>query len=108
MAIAEERVVGQIEVKRHWNRFAFIEDVKVDRHFRRHGIGRKLMNEAARWARDNGLAGMMLETQTNNVKACQFYESCGFAIGGFDSNLYKAIPEHADKVAVYWYLTFPS
>jgi streptothricin acetyltransferase len=77
--------VGQIVIKRNWNKYAYVEDIKVDKHYRGHGIGKKLIEQARRWVKDGGMTGIMLETQSNNVRACRFYESCGFVIGGFDS-----------------------
>ncbi|MDR9854030.1 GNAT family N-acetyltransferase [Paenibacillus sp. VCA1] len=106
LAFAGNRIAGQVIVKRNWNEYACIEDIKVDRRFRRHGIGRKLVEQTKRWAKENGMPGIMLETQHNNVKACKFYESCGFEIGGFDLNIYKGINRHTDEIAVYWYYTF--
>ncbi|MFD0712789.1 GNAT family N-acetyltransferase [Paenibacillus sp. GCM10027626] len=102
-AFAGEQAVGRIVLTRHWNHFAYIEDIAVDKRFRRHGIGRRLIYQAAQWAEKHGLAGLTLETQTNNVPACKFYERCGFVIGGFDAYLYRGIPQHRDEVAVYWY-----
>lgn len=89
--------VGQIVLKRNWNHYAYIEDIKVDSSFRRHGVGRALIEQAKHWARGNGMPGIMLETQNNNVKACLFYESCGFIIGGIDLNLYKGINRQSGK-----------
>jgi len=106
LAYVENQLAGQIVLKRHWNEYACIEDIKVDRKFRRHGIGRRLVEEAKQWAKENGMPGIMLETQNNNVKACKFYESCGFFIGGFDLQVYKGINKDTDEVAVYWYFTF--
>lgn len=106
LAFAGNQAVGQIVLKRSWNQYACIEDIKVDKHFRRYGIGRKLIDQAKRWARENGMPGVMLETQNNNVKACRFYESCGFVIGGFDLYLYKGIDKQSDEIALYWYFTF--
>lgn len=54
--------------------------------------------------KDGGMAGIMLETQNNNVRACKFYESCGFVIGGFDSYFYKGLDNESDEIAIYWYL----
>ena len=51
-------------------------------------------------------AGIMLETQNNNVAACKFYEKCGFVIGGFDFLVYKGLDIENDEVAIYWYLYF--
>ncbi|OZB92805.1 GNAT family N-acetyltransferase [Paenibacillus sp. XY044] len=106
LAMAGDRVVGRIMLARNWNRYAFIEDLRVDRNVRGHGIGRKLIEQAVHWAKSGDMPGLMLETQNNNVRACQFYESCGFVIGGFDSNLYRGFKEHAQETALFWYLLF--
>lgn len=106
LAIVDNQLAGYIQLKRNWNRFALVEDIKVDRTLRKLGIGRQLIERAKQWAQHNGMPGLMLETQNNNVGACNFYERCGFKIGGFDISLYKGIPEHCDDVAIYWYLLF--
>lgn len=98
--------MGQVVVKRNWNDYAYIEDIKVDKRFRRYGIGRKLIEQVKCWAKDRGMPGIMLETQNNNVSACKFYESCGFFIGGFDMCVYKGMHKHTDEIAVYWYFIF--
>jgi ribosomal protein S18 acetylase RimI-like enzyme len=60
--------------------------------------------EAIDWAKTKLLAGIMLETQNNNVAACRFYERCGFKLGGFDRYLYKGISKNTEEIALYWYL----
>ncbi len=106
LAFAEQQAVGRIVLKKNWNRYALIDMIQVDKQFRRHGIGRQLMEQAKRWALERGLPGIMLETQSINVQACRFYERCGFVIGGFDQYVYKGIPAVSGEVAVYWYLHF--
>lgn len=97
---------GQIRLRENWNNFAYVEDIAVDVGFRRLGVGRTLIEEAKRWARQRRLPGLMLETQDNNVQACRFYERCGFKIGGFDNALYKGQKGDTDEVAIFWYLLF--
>jgi ribosomal protein S18 acetylase RimI-like enzyme len=106
LAYADGKAAGQIILQKHWNNFAYIYDIVVDENFRRLGIGRALIAEARRWAEENGLPGIMLETQTNNVPACHFYESCGFKLGGFDKYLYSGQDTNTDEVAMFWYLHF--
>ncbi|MFM9281170.1 GNAT family N-acetyltransferase [Paenibacillus jiagnxiensis] len=106
LALAENRVVGQILLQRNWNKYAYVADIKVDTHYRGYGIGRKLIEQAKSWAKECGMPGIMLETQSNNVQACKFYESCGFVIGGFDSYVYRALDKPSDEIALYWYLVF--
>ncbi|CAG7628139.1 GNAT family N-acetyltransferase [Paenibacillus allorhizosphaerae] len=103
LAFADHRFAGLIQLKKHWNNYALVEDIKVDHACRRHGIGRRLIEHAKQWAAAGQMPGIMLETQNNNVKACKFYESCGFVIGGFDFNVYKGLDPNSRETAVYWY-----
>lgn len=104
VADIEGTIAGLVVVKRNWNQYAYVDDIKVDNAYRRLGIGRMLMDEVQQWARRKGLAGIMLETQNNNVGACGFYERYGFVIGGFDLHLYRGIDRDTDEIAIYWYL----
>ena len=106
LAYVNEDIAGQVRLRRHWNRFAYVEDLVVDSAFRRRGVGRALVERAVQWAKDQSLAGVMLETQNNNVAACRLYQQCGFEIGGFDRLLYRGLQAVADEVAVFWYLIF--
>ncbi|RKN85749.1 GNAT family N-acetyltransferase [Paenibacillus ginsengarvi] len=106
LAFAGDAAVGRLNVKRNWNAYACIEDLAVDREYRRCGIGRRLMELAIAWAESAGMPGVMLETQNHNVAACRFYESCGFAIGGFDCKLYQGMDSGTDEVAIFWYKVF--
>ena len=105
-AYADEQLAGQIVVRKNWNYYAYIEDIVVDAGFRRLGVGRALLQHAAAWARAKQLAGVMLETQNNNVAACRLYESCGFQLAGFDRCLYQGLHPGTDEIALYWYLVF--
>jgi ribosomal protein S18 acetylase RimI-like enzyme len=105
-AYADGQLAGQVIVQKYWNGFAYIDDIAVDVHFRRRGVGRALLQHVVIWARDRQLAGVMLETQNNNVAACRLYESCGFQLGGFDRCLYQGLHPGTDEIALYWYLLF--
>jgi ribosomal protein S18 acetylase RimI-like enzyme len=106
LAYVQERLAGQILVREHWNRFAIVWDIAVHPPFRRQGVGRSLMEQAIRWARERRLPGVMLEAQNINVSACRFYESCGFSLGGFDRHLYRGIDPDTREIALFWYLLF--
>lgn len=103
LAYADDQPAGQIVVKKNWNGCAYIDDVLVDVHYRRRGIGRALIQRAIAWAAEKNLPGVMLETQDNNVAACRLYEKCGFILGGFDRFLYRGLHPAADETALYWY-----
>lgn len=106
LAYVEGSLAGQIILRKNWNNYAYVEDIAVDVSFRRMGVGRALVDQAKQWARQKQLPGIMLETQNNNVRACKFYESCGFTIGGFDNFLYRGLVVDTVEVAVYWYFHF--
>lgn len=106
LAYAEGHTAGQIILRKNWNKYAYIEDITVDVKYRRMGIGKELISHAKLWARGRNLAGIMIETQNNNVSACKFYENCGFRLGGFDTYLYKGINRDTEEIALYWYLVF--
>lgn len=105
-AFVEEELAGQIIIRKNWNGYAYIEDIAVDLKYRRHKIGKMLMEKAIAWAQAKGLPGVMLEAQDVNAGAARFYQHMGFRIGGFDQMLYSANPNIASEVAVYWYLRF--
>lgn len=105
-AYADDEVAGQIILRVNWNKFAYIEDIAVDAHCRRQGVGKMLTARAIEWARSKKLPGIMLETQDINVPACCFYEHCGFVLAGFDRLLYKATLPGSEEIALYWYLIF--
>lgn len=101
LAYEGKACVGQIVLRRDWNRYAFIEDIAVARAARGQGVGTALMRAAEAWARKRGLAGLALETQDTNVWACRFYVRQGFALGGVNTALYRALG--SSETALFWY-----
>jgi streptothricin acetyltransferase len=100
-----ERLAGFMVLSRRWNGLAGIDDLAVERGFRRRGVARRLLDEAAGWARAEALAGLFAETQTNNIDACRFYEASGFVLAGSDRLLYAATA-HRTETALFWYKLF--
>lgn len=105
LAYINHDAVGQIILKRCWNKFAWIEDFRIDGKYRRQGVGKNLMDAAVDWARRNGYPGIMLETQDTNVPACLFYHKYGFILGGADKMLYRGVG-NLNETALFWYFIF--
>ena len=105
-AYVEGGIAGQVILRKNWNAYAYIEDLTVDVHYRRQGIGKHLISRTRQWTEEHRLSGIMLETQNNNVPACKFYEDCGFQLKGFDIYLYKGLDSSTDEIALYWYMIF--
>ena len=105
-AYVDGKLAGQIVLFKNWNGYAYLDDIAVDRAFRRQGIGRALIDQAVAWAKARRLPGIMLETQNINVAACRLYERCGFVLVGYDRFLYRGLDPASEEIALYWYLVF--
>lgn len=108
VAEVDDCLIGYAAVCQGWNRFAVIEDIAVDAAHRGRGIARRLMDASVEWARQAALAGVRLETQSNNVAACRFYDRYGFVLGGYDRYLYCGMQSGSRETALFWYLMFPA
>lgn len=64
--------------------YTYEHDLLIDDDFRRSGIGSQLMDLAKVEARKVGARMLVLETQSCNVPAINFYLQHGFELIGFD------------------------
>ncbi len=101
-----ERAVGHVVVSRHWNNLAYVDELAVDALARGQGVAKALLDVVRFWAIKQGLPGIMLETQNNNLPACRLYERCGFRLGGIDYLRYQAIDAASHETALFWYRLF--
>lgn len=54
---------------------AILEDLVVDKSYRRKGIGKQLMKEIEKWAKDNNISRLQLLADKNNTNALEFYKT---------------------------------
>jgi streptothricin acetyltransferase len=104
--VAEDagKLVALFDMQRErWRNTAKLWNIGIDRAYRRTGLGRELMNRAIAWARDEGLRGIVLETQTNNMPACRFYQAMGFKLCGIDDHFYSNDDIGVKEVAIFWW-----
>jgi len=79
VAEAEGRLVGlctaylEFESVR-FGRRVWIEDLAVDPGSRSRGIGKQLLDEAKRWARERGASHIELDSAESRTDAHRFYE----------------------------------
>ncbi|WP_047375963.1 GNAT family N-acetyltransferase [Exiguobacterium sp. ZOR0005] len=104
LAFDETTCIGQIRVARDWNRFAYIENIAVQKAYRNSGLGHLLIGVAETWAKEQSLLGLSLEAQNDNVIACRFYAKEGFALGGVDTLKQTGNPNI--DMTLYWYKIF--
>ena len=84
VAMEGERVVSALylavipNLSRGGKSNGFIENVVTDAEYRRRGIGKKLIQMALDYARENNCYKAVLLSNAKHKDAHQFYESCGF------------------------------
>ena len=80
---------------------AVLWDLRVHPGHRREGVGSRLFQHAAAWARAKGCRQLKVETQNINVRACKFYAKQGCYLGAVHPGAY---PEFPEEVQLLWYL----
>lgn len=89
VAEVDEQVRGYIDGRvQPWQDLLWIPNLAVDKDLRRRGIGTSLVRHAGQWAREQGLAGLLVEAATKNYPAMHFYEKLGFRFCGFSDHYY--------------------
>jgi GNAT superfamily N-acetyltransferase len=89
--------------RERWHNAARLWNIAIDRAYRRQGLGRDLMRRALAWARSENLRGVWLETQTNNLPACRFYQAMSFKLCGIDDHFYSNDDMGVKEVAIFWW-----
>lgn len=64
-----------------------IDDIGVEESHKRQGIGTRMMQELADFAREKGCTGLSLYVDAPNEKAIAFYKKCGLYIGNHGMNM---------------------
>lgn len=80
-------------------RRALLWDLRVAPAARRQGIGTRLLQASAVWARVRGYQALAVETQDINVPACRFYARQGFQLHRIDPDAYPSCP---DETRLIW------
>ena len=87
-----------------WNRRAILRHLLIDAAHRGHGLGRALIDDVVREARERGARCLWLETQNINYPAIQFYQRLGFQCCGLHTMLYDSPESLAGEIAVFFAL----
>ncbi len=97
------RITGVLDVAaENWRRVAWIWNIMLDVDARGLGIGQEWVERTIAWARQRRLRAVMLETQTNNVPACKFYQQMGFQLVGIHETFYSNRDMERNEVALFW------
>lgn len=83
------QVLGYLEVDRElWNNRLRVTELLILDKYREKGYGSFLIKKAKEIAEDEGFREIILETQSCNSKAIEFYMKNGFKINGIDLTCY--------------------
>ena len=100
-AVENGEILGYIEIDReHWNSRLRITNLLVDEKHRGQGIGRFLVNEVSKIARCEDFRLIVLETQTCNTPAVDFYLSMGFTFAGTNLFFYSNVDIEEKEVMI--------
>ena len=97
-AALDEQCAGQCIVRLGGNALCDLIDLRVDSRFRRQGVATELIRACCEWTRRQNRAGIRVETTDEQPVACQFFESCGFELGGVDRLRRFADPSQRSRV----------
>ena len=78
----DNTVIGyiSIELKREDVPFAYLDDFCVQKEYRSHGIGTKLLQLSEAYANENGISDILLHVETANTFAQRLYKKNGYEI----------------------------
>lgn len=74
-------------------------NIRVNEAYRHLGYGSKMFTVIKEWAKEKGCKRIKIESQNNNVKACNFYMSQGATLCAFNKFAYKELPE---EIQFFW------
>ncbi len=98
------RLIGFLDAEiESWRKVVKIWDILVDEDHRRQGIGTELMRRAREFATKNSCRALVVETQTTNWPALNFYLKMGFRICGVDDHFYTNRDPDRKEVALFLY-----
>lgn len=82
VAVVADKVVGYIHANNYDLLYAphlkNIMGIAVSSDFRKNGIGKMLLAEVEKWAKDTGAFGVRLLSGATRIGAHDFYKSCGY------------------------------
>lgn len=92
-AFLESKPIGLALFQDDLFAYSYLSDLKVNRKYRRLGIGQHLLDAAQPFAQQRQAKGFWTIGQHNNLAACQFYLHYGFTLGGLDTRIYDFTPQ---------------
>ena len=93
VAVIHNKVVGYVHANDYDTIYAphmkNIMGIAVSKDYKRQGIGKALLNEIEKWAKDTGAKGIRLVSGSSRKGAHAFYHQCGYSGDRTQLNLKK-------------------
>ena len=104
----ESQKIGWICVDHFsWNKTSRLWDIDISLPCRHQGFGTELMDFIKKICKENGSRAIVLECQSSNYLAIQFYLKMGFQLGGIDSIAYTNEDIEKHEVRLEMVYLFP-
>ena len=84
-----------------WNKTMWLWEFGVGDHYRRQGVGMRMMAALVARAQSQRLRVIVAETQNTNVPAIRFYRKAGFEFDGIDLSYYSNRDRIDGEVALF-------
>lgn len=104
-AFDKGKIIGLAIFNDQWNKYLYLEDLKVSEKYRRKRVAHLLLKLAEKIAKEKKYKGFWTIGQNNNVAACMFYLKYGFEIGGLDTKVYDHTSQNG-KQNIHFYYDF--
>ena len=107
VAEAGGRIVARLSVARDQHPASYhVADLglMVASDYRRQGVGRALLEEAAAWARESGIRKLELHVFPHNEAAISLYEQFGFEREGYRRGHYRRAGEYVDAILMAYHV----
>lgn len=101
-------IAGYAVMRIHsWNRSGYLLELAAGAQFKRHGVGRALLEGIKKAGSQKGLRAVIIETQPGNSEANEFYEAMGLRICGYNDRYYTNTPQNAGETALFYSMDIP-
>ena len=98
IAVVEDKVVGYIHSNNYDLLYAphmkNIMAIAISSNFKRNGIGKMLLDEVEKWAKNTNAFGVRLVSGATRIGAHDFYKSCGYEENKEQKNFIKYIMDN--------------
>lgn len=88
IVLDDEKIIATIGYEEKSNEIAEIKKVYIDKEYRHQGLGKRMMDHAVQYIKNNDYSAICVGTSDNFANAIKFYKKYGFTNFQSDENGY--------------------